>query len=138
MKMLRRMRRVIKWAGFGLMVAAISQEMAKPEAERTWQGHLLGLVPYDFRPPTWQRLRAAYWNPADHRLFTDRVLGVGWALNLFRARQLLAQGFDVLMGQRGRIPAPIRRVVPGAAAAARSRRTQEPTATSRVEPGRQP
>ena len=65
----------MKLAGFGLMVAAISQEMSKPEADRTWHGKVFGLVPYAFRPPTWDRSRDSYWNPEDERLFTDRWAG---------------------------------------------------------------
>ena len=36
--MIRRIRRLVKLAGFAVFVAAIAQEMAKPEKERTWQG----------------------------------------------------------------------------------------------------
>ncbi len=81
-----------------LTLVAISQEMSKPEAERTWTGEVLGFVPYDFRPPTWQRLRDAYWNPSDERLFLPRPLGVGWAVNLYQARVFLQRAFDRLMG----------------------------------------
>ncbi len=103
MSSLRRLRRLAKLVGLGLMVAAISQEMSKPEDRRTWHGQLFGFVPYDFRPPTWDRIREAYWNPDDQRLFTDRVLGVGWAVNFARAQALLKEGFGFLMGS-----APVR------------------------------
>lgn len=43
---------------------------------------MAGVVPYDFRPPTLDRFRAAWWNPDDPRVFTPRDLGVGWAVNL--------------------------------------------------------
>jgi len=82
----------------GLVVAAVATELAKPEAERTWHGRLLGVVPYDFRPPTWERFRSAYWNPASDSLFSDRVFGVGWAINLHRAKALLEVAFGRLMG----------------------------------------
>ncbi len=39
-------------------------------------------VPYDFRPPTGERLRQAMWNPADPHLFAPRAFGVGWNLNV--------------------------------------------------------
>jgi hypothetical protein len=94
----RRLRRLGRFLAIGLTVAAISQEMSKPEAERTWQGKVFGIVPYDFRPPTWSRIREAYWNPADERLFTERVFGVGWAINLYRARILLLRAFGGLSG----------------------------------------
>jgi hypothetical protein len=96
---LRRLRRLIKLAALGLTVAAISQEMAKPEAQRTWQGTVFGFVPYDFRPPTWDRIREAYWNPKDSRVFTERVFGVGWAVNLYQAREWLAGFYQGLMGE---------------------------------------
>jgi hypothetical protein len=108
MKLMRRVRRLTKLVGAGLLIAAIAQEMAKPEEERTWNGQLFGLVPYDLRPPTWERIRAAYWNPEDPRLFTPRVLGVGWALNLYRARVLLEQGFRSAMGTAPQRAATIR------------------------------
>lgn len=87
------LRRVVKVVAIGLLVAAVVQEAAKPPAERTWRGRVLGVVPYDFTPPTWDRIRGAYWNPEDDRLFTDRVLGVGWAINLHRVRALLSALF---------------------------------------------
>ena len=39
------------------------------------------MIPYDFNVPTVERLREAYWNPADSSILTDRPLGVGWAVN---------------------------------------------------------
>jgi hypothetical protein len=92
------MRRFAKLVGLALTLAAISQEMAKPESERTWHGKVMGIVPYDFRPPTWSRIRRAYWNPEEPRLFTDRVFGVGWAVNLYRAKVLLERSFEAMMG----------------------------------------
>ena len=119
MKQLRRLRRVTKLVGLGLLAAAISQEMAKPEEDRTWTGLVFGLVPYDLRPPTWERIRQAYWNPDEPRLFTPRVFGVGWGVNLYRARALLEQGFRTVMGTAPERVATIRTV--------RSRRTSGTT-----------
>ena len=98
MRSLRRVRRLVRFTVFGLVVAAVASELAKPEAERTWQGRVFGIVPYDFRPPTWERIRTAYWNPDSDRLFSDRVFGIGWALNLHRAKTLLDSAFQSLMG----------------------------------------
>jgi hypothetical protein len=81
-----------------LVVGAVATELSKPEEERTWHGRVIGLVPYDFRPPTWERIRDAYWNPASDSLLSDRVFGVGWAINLHRAKTLLEAGFERLMG----------------------------------------
>ena len=103
MRTLRRIRRLVRFAAFGLVVAAVATELSKPEPERTWEGRVFGLVPYDFRPPTWQRIRDAYWNPDSDRLFSDRVFGVGWAVNLYRAKTLMEEAFGRLMGS----PEPI-------------------------------
>jgi hypothetical protein len=100
MRSLRRVRRLVRLAAFGLVVAAVATELSKPEPERTWEGRVLGVVPYDFRPPTWQRIRDAYWNPNSNRLFSDRVFGVGWAVNLHRAKTLIEQVFGRMMGDR--------------------------------------
>lgn len=92
------MRRLVRFAAFGLVVAAVATELSKPEPERTWEGRVFGLVPYDFRPPTWRRIRDAYWNPNSDRLLSDRVFGVGWAVNLYRAKTLMGAAFGRLMG----------------------------------------
>jgi hypothetical protein len=94
----RGLRRAVRLAVVGLVVAAVATELAKPEAERTWNGRVFGLVPYDFRPPTWERIRTAYWNPESDQLFSDRVFGVGWAVNLHQAKVLLEDLIDRLMG----------------------------------------
>jgi hypothetical protein len=93
----KRVRSVVQVVALGLLVAAVAQEAAKPRVDRTWHGRVLGVVPYDFRVPTRSRLYQAYWNPRDARLFTDRVLGVGWAINLHRARVLLSGLFGRLV-----------------------------------------
>src|SRR6266487_6587888 len=94
----RGIRRAVRLAVVGLVVAAVATELAKPEAERTWHGRVFGSVPYDFRPPTWERIRTAYWNPESEQLFSDRVFGVGWAVNLYRAKTLLEDFFRSLIG----------------------------------------
>lgn len=111
MRLLRRTRRMARLVGLGLMVAAIAQEMSKPDHERTWNGLVLGFVPYDFRPPTWERIRQSYWNEDDPRLLTTRVFGVGWGINFYRVRQLLETGFRQLMGT-AQEHVPIRSVRP--------------------------
>jgi hypothetical protein len=95
---LRGLRRLVRLTAVALVVGAFATELSKPEAERTWHGRVLGVVPYDFRPPTWERIRSAYWNPESDLLFSDRVFGVGWAINLHRAKLLLESGFKRLMG----------------------------------------
>ena len=66
-----------------LFAAAIYQEMQKPPEEREWHGYLANLIPYDFRFPTKERLRARLWNPEDPRIFTEHFFGVGWSVNFY-------------------------------------------------------
>jgi len=97
---LRTLRRLVRLTAVGLVVAAVATELSKPAEERTWKGRVLNFVPYDFRPPTWSRIRDAYWNPRSDQLFNDRVFGVGWAVNLHRAKTLMDAVFGRLMGSR--------------------------------------
>ncbi len=87
MKDLYKLARTAVWLAF---FAAIYQELRKPDAERTWRGKVAGVVPYDFRVPTLERLRAAYWDPESDTVFSDRVFGVGWAVNIPAAARKLA------------------------------------------------
>lgn len=74
--------RTIRTLAWIALIAAIYQELRKPPAERTWHGKVGGVIPYDFRIPTLERARSAYWDPASDRVFSDRVIGVGWAVNI--------------------------------------------------------
>ena len=107
----------------GLVVAAVATDLSKPEEERTWHGRVGGVVPYDFRPPTWERIRLAYWNPDSERLFSDRVFGVGWAVNLYQAKRLLESVFDRLVGAPPPLPIPMSKRGPSAGRS-RTRRTE--------------
>lgn len=73
---------LLRMAAIGAVAAAVYTELRKPPAERTWHGRLLGTIPYDFRVPTLEGLRQAYWNPRSPKILTDRPLGVGWAINI--------------------------------------------------------
>ena len=46
-------------------------------------GRLLGL-PFDWRRPTVARAKARWWNPNDPRLFTPKVYGWGFTINVAR------------------------------------------------------
>jgi hypothetical protein len=69
-------------------VVAVVQELRKPKAERTWHGKVFGFVPYDFRMPTIERLRATYWNPAGP-VISGKLFGVGWTPNFGAMSKLL-------------------------------------------------
>lgn len=74
-----KLARMLVWA---TVAAAIYQELRKPPAMRTWHGKVGGLIPYDFRIPTIERLRRAYWDPDSDVVFSEHVWGVGWAVNI--------------------------------------------------------
>jgi len=99
MKDLMNTIRTLAWAA---LIAAIYQELRKPPAERTWHGKVGGVIPYDFRVPTVDRFRSAYWDPASDRVFSDRVFGVGWAVNvpvLIRKLQQAAEQYATVSQQ---------------------------------------
>ncbi len=77
---MKQLRQLVVTALIGLTAAAVAQQMRRPPEERDWHGKVAG-VPYDFRMPTLDMVRKAYWNPESDRIFTDRVLGVGWGVN---------------------------------------------------------
>src|SRR5437899_11669306 len=99
MRTLRGLRGLLRLAVIGLVVAAVATELAKPEEERTWHGRLWGTVPYDFRPPTWERIRSAYWNPDSDVLLSDRVFDVCCAIHILISKRLLISVFDQIQGQ---------------------------------------
>ncbi len=82
------MGKLARAAGLALVVGAVAAELRKPAGERTWHGRLVGFVPYDLRPPTVARVKAAWWSPDNPRIVTDRAFGVGWAVNLGRLVRL--------------------------------------------------
>jgi len=63
-------------------VAAVCKELEKPKEERHWHGKL-GIIPYDFRVPTLERLKEAYWNTESNQVISDTVMGIGWAVNFY-------------------------------------------------------
>ena len=87
--------RLAQAAYIAVTVAAICQELEKPREERTWRGKI-GFVPYDFRPLTLQRLRDAFWNEDEDRIFTPEPFGVGWAVNfhsLLHKMQVVSEAY---------------------------------------------
>ena len=92
---MRRRLSLLQWVPMALSLAvaalAIAQELSKPASERVWNGRVLGFIPYDFRPPSLERIRASLWNPDDPHVLTRRVFGVGWSINLYRVAELLGR-----------------------------------------------
>ena len=94
MKDLVSLLRTAIWLAF---FGALYQELKKPVEERTWHGKVAGVVPYDFRVPDLQRIKQAYWDPSSDVLFTEKVIGVGWSVNLpvaFRKLSEIAQQYS--------------------------------------------
>ena len=101
MKDILNLIRTAIWLAF---FGAIYQELKKPAEERTWHGKVAGVVPYDFRFPDLQRVREAYWNPDSDVLFTEKVIGVGWSVNLpvaIRKVSTIASQYSSAMRGRG-------------------------------------
>jgi hypothetical protein len=71
-----------------LLGAAVYTELQKDPADREWNGKVGGVVPYDLRTPSFDRFKAAVWNPEDDRIFTPSPFGVGWTLNLAQVKEL--------------------------------------------------
>lgn len=96
--------RTLAWIAFA---AALYQELRKPPAERTWHGKVGGFIPYDFRVPTWEKIRSSYWAPESEHVFTDRVVGVGWGVNIpvaiRKLNETVRQYVEVSHGVRDKI-----------------------------------
>ncbi|HLZ47747.1 MAG TPA: hypothetical protein VKR80_03770, partial [Candidatus Limnocylindria bacterium] len=74
-----------------------------------WHGKVAGTVPYDFRLPTLDRIREAYWDPDSDVLFTEKVVGVGWSVNLpvaMRKISEIASQYADAIQSRGERPGP--------------------------------
>ena len=78
------LQRLVRLIIFAMVISAVAQELSKPAADRTWHGQVWRYVPYDFRLPTWERVRDSLWAPDNPQLLTHRAFGVGWAVNLGR------------------------------------------------------
>ncbi len=65
-----------------LVGLAIGEQLQMPPEERTWHGTLYG-IPYDFRRPTIERLRQAFWNKDTARVLVPHAFGMGWSINFY-------------------------------------------------------
>jgi hypothetical protein len=72
-----------------MLISALGREFSKLAAERSWQGKVWQVVPYDFRPPSRARVRQRMRAPDRPGLISPQVFGVGWTLNLGRTYALL-------------------------------------------------
>lgn len=79
--------RLIAAAAGVLAGTAVARELTKPADQRTWHGEVAG-VPYDFRPPTAEKLRRSVWDPDSSQVFVPHAFGVGWSVNFARIAAL--------------------------------------------------
>lgn len=70
-----------------IAVIAVVQELRKAPEDRTWQGKVGEVIPYDFRKPTAERFRKTYWNP-EGPMMGGKAWGIGWAPNFGAIRKL--------------------------------------------------
>ena len=75
-----RLKQLFSMLAFAALVTAVVKELRTPKALRTWHGLLGGIVPYDLRPPTVDRVVERIWNPRGP-LVSPQVFGVGWTIN---------------------------------------------------------
>lgn len=76
------LKKLIGLVTAALTVAAVVKELRTPSDERTWNGKVAAVVPYEFRVPTLARVRERLWNPKGEHFVGPRVFGVGWTINL--------------------------------------------------------
>jgi hypothetical protein len=79
--------KLIAAAAGALAGSAVAKELSKPADQRTWHGEVAG-VPYDFRPPTAEKVRRTVWDPENPKLFVPHAFGVGWSVNFARVAAL--------------------------------------------------
>lgn len=85
------LKKLWRFSMLGLLGAAVYTEYSKDESDRTGQGLVGGVVPYDFRPPTPEKIKNSLWNPDDPRLFMPTIFGVGWTINFARLFSMLSE-----------------------------------------------
>ena len=68
-------KRLRPWLWLFIIALAVGNELRKPARERTWHARLFGVVPCDFRMPTWARVKQSLWDPRSERVFVPHVFG---------------------------------------------------------------
>jgi len=56
-------------------------------------------IPYDFRLPTWKRIKERCWNSNDPQIFTPKAFGYGWTINFYQVLRKLKRIKNVLFKQ---------------------------------------
>ncbi len=86
----RWLNRILQATAITLSLVAVCQELEKPKEERRWYGTVAGFIPYDFRMPAIEKIKEAYWNPYESRIFSPEVFGIGWAINFYALLERLS------------------------------------------------
>jgi hypothetical protein len=81
--MILALARLAAVAAGAVAAAAVARELDKPAPEREWHGDVGG-VPYDFRPPTAEKLLRSLWDADNPKVMVPHGFGVGWSVNLAR------------------------------------------------------
>jgi hypothetical protein len=76
------MSRLVRLILVTVLAGIVYSEVRKVPGETRFQGKALGFVPYDIRPPSLAKIPSTYWNPHEPRIFTGRVSGIGWSINV--------------------------------------------------------
>ncbi|MFN2543297.1 MAG: hypothetical protein ABR600_01830 [Actinomycetota bacterium] len=77
-------RNVLLAIGAGLLAAAVVEELLKDHEERTWEGRIGGVVPYDLRLFTPEGFRRARERPEDARVVLGTKVDLARAAKLAR------------------------------------------------------
>ena len=81
--MIAALARIAVAAAGAVAGVAVARELDKPAEQREWHGDVGG-VPYDFRPPTADKLRRTVWDADNPRVIVPHGFGVGWSVNFAR------------------------------------------------------
>ena len=74
--------RALQVPAVSFSLIALFQQLERLKKQRSWHGRAGGIIPYDFRVPTLDRVRDSCWNPYEDRIFMPAVFGLGWSINL--------------------------------------------------------
>ena len=77
-------RNVLIAVGGALLAAALVEELRKSADERTWEGRIAGLIPYDLRLATRQGFRQAMNRPEEARVVLGAKVDLPRAAKLAR------------------------------------------------------
>jgi hypothetical protein len=77
-------RNVLIAVGGAVLAAALIEELRKSAEERTWEGRIAGLIPYDLRLATREGFREAMARPEEARVVLGAKVDLPRAARLAR------------------------------------------------------